>query len=160
MNTNLKSQLRLILLATVAAGALAVGGTAVAADATAAPSTLASTGTRDGSIIERIKHLHDMLKITPAQEAQWTGVAQVMQDNAMSMESAIKDRETKGKDMSAVDDILSFQAVTEAHAAGLKKFADAFSPLYAAMSPEQQKNADTVFRRRTESAAAHTHMHG
>ncbi len=160
MNTNLKSQVRLAFLATVAAGALAIGGTAVAADATRAPSTIASTSARDGSITERIKHLHDMLKITPAQEAQWTGVAQVMQDNAIALDSAIKDRETKGKDMSAVDDILSFQAVTETHAAGLKKFADAFSPLYAAMSPEQQKNADAVFRHRTEAAATHARVHG
>jgi hypothetical protein len=159
MNTYLKSQTRLVLLATAAAGALAIGGAAVAADTIRAPSTIASASARDGSITERIKHLHDMLKITPTQEVQWTSVAQVMQDNAMALDSAIKDREMKGKDMSAVDDILSFQAVTETHAAGLKKFADAFASLYAAMSPEQQKNADSVFRHRTEAAAAHMHTH-
>jgi hypothetical protein len=153
----------LVFLATVAAGALAIGGTgcAVAADAMQAPSTLANgAGTQDRGIAERIKHLHDMLKITPAQEMQWTGVAQVMQDNAMSMDAAMKDRAGKAMTMSAVDDLNSFQAVTEAHAKGLKKLADAFAPLYAAMTPEQQKNADTVFRHRTEAAASHMRAHG
>jgi hypothetical protein len=155
MNTNLKSQARLVLLATAAV--LAIGGTVIAADAAHTPSTL---NARDASVTERIQHMHDMLKITPAQEAQWAPVAQVMQDNAAALDSAIKDREAK-KDMNAVDDIESFYAVTEAHAEGLKKFADAFSPLYAAMSPEQQKTADAVFRHRTEAASRrHTHTHG
>ncbi len=160
MNTKLKSQTRLVLLATVAAGALVLGGLTVAsaADAMHSPSTLAnSSDAQDGNVAERITHLHALLKITPAQEVQWSSVAQVMRDNAMSMDKALKERAAKAKDLSAVDDLTSFQAITQDHADGLKKLVDAFAPLYAAMSPEQQKNADAVFKHRTEAAASRLH---
>jgi len=41
----------------------------------------------------RVKHLHDQLKITADQEAQWNNVAQVMLANASAITSAVKDRE-------------------------------------------------------------------
>ena len=40
----------------------------------------------------RIKMLHDQLKITTAQEEQWNKVAQVMQENAATMEPLISPR--------------------------------------------------------------------
>jgi protein CpxP len=94
---------------------------------------------------DRIKQLHDQLKITPAQETQWNGVAQAMRDDASAMQAAIaKRRQNRGK-MTAVDDLRSYQEVTETHLTGLKKLIPAFQALYDTMSPEQKKNADTAF---------------
>jgi periplasmic protein CpxP/Spy len=98
-----------------------------------------------------IKHLHDQLKITPDEEQQWSGVAQVMLDNASSMDDAMKERARKAGTMSAVDDLNSYQAIVAAHADGLKKLETAFAPLYAAMPQAQQHTADAVFGHRTAS---------
>ena len=98
---------------------------------------------------DRIKHLHDLLKITPNQEALWSGVARVMLENASAIDGAIKDRVKNAKSMNAVDDLNSYQSIAAAHAAGLKKLANAFAPLYSAMPEAQQKNADVVFGHRT-----------
>jgi periplasmic protein CpxP/Spy len=108
-----------------------------------------SSGKSGASKVERtedkIKNYHSLLKITPAQEADWNKVAQVMRDNASMMESLIQERKAKGNTLSAVEDLKSYSKIADAHAAGLKNFIAAFEPLYNSMSPEQKKNADTVF---------------
>ena len=103
----------------------------------------------------RIKELQTKLKITPAQEALWNNVTQVMRDNAKTMEALIKARSEKASTMSAVDDLKSYGEIAQAHADGLKKFTSVFEPLYAGMSDAQKKNADTFFRHhgRTKSKA-------
>lgn len=93
---------------------------------------------------EHIKRLHTELKITPAQQQQWDAVAQAMRDDAKSMEEAIEQRR-QAKSMTAVDDLKAYQAIAETHAQGVQKLVAAFEPLYESMSPEQKKNADTVF---------------
>jgi periplasmic protein CpxP/Spy len=93
----------------------------------------------------RIIELHSKLKITQAQEEQWNKVAQVMRDNATTMETLIQARKEKGNALSAVDDLKSYAKITDAHAAGLNNFITAFEPLYASMSDEQKKIADTIF---------------
>jgi hypothetical protein len=50
--------------------------------------------------------------------------------------------------MTALDDILPYEAAAATHASGLKTFAAAFASLYAAMPPAQQKTADMVFGQR------------
>jgi hypothetical protein len=105
----------------------------------------------------RIKHLHDLLKITSAQDAQWQDVAQVMLDNASAIDSAIKDRVRMTKGMTAIDDLKSYEAIVDAHAQGIKKLAIAFKPLYTSMPEAQQKNADAVFGHRTEPSKLKTH---
>jgi len=92
----------------------------------------------------RIKSLHDRLNITAAQETQWAAVADAMRDNAKTMEAAIQQREA-AKSMTAVDDLKAYQAIADAHAQGLQKLIPAFDALYASMSDDQKKNADTVF---------------
>jgi protein CpxP len=103
----------------------------------------------------RIKDLHTRLKITPAQEKLWNNVAQVMRDNAKTMEALIKARLEKAGTMTAVEDLKSYSEIAEAHADGLKKFIPAFEPLYAGMSDAQKKSADMLFRQhgRTKSKA-------
>jgi hypothetical protein len=99
---------------------------------------------QDKGVEERIKHLHDQLKVTPDQEAAWGKVAQVMRDNAASMKSAFEARKAN-TNLTAPEDIKSLQKMTQAHADALDKFADSFGTFYDTLTPEQQKNADRVF---------------
>jgi ERCC4-type nuclease len=103
----------------------------------------------------RIKELQTKLKITPAQEALWNNVTQVMRDNAKTMEALIKARSEEGSTMTAIDDLKSYGEIAQAHADAIRKFIPAFEPLYASMSDAQKKAADTLFRHheRTKSKA-------
>jgi periplasmic protein CpxP/Spy len=105
----------------------------------------------------RIKHLHDELKITTDQEAQWSSVAQVMLANASAIADAVKDRERMSEGMTAIDDLKSYEAIVDAHAEGIKKLATVFAPLYASMPEGQQKTADAVFGHRTQPSRLKTH---
>jgi len=115
-----------------------------AADKEPAPTAKATTG--DSRIEEHINKMHTSLKITPAQEEQWKNVAQVMRENAKSVKDLTGAREKNAKTMNAVADLKSYSEIIDAQAAGLKKFIPAFETLYAGMSDEQKKNADTIFR--------------
>ncbi len=99
-------------------------------------------------IEKHIKKLHADLKITPAQEAQWSNVAQVMRENHKEMEALTTARAKNEKTMTAVEDLKSYSEIIDAHAAALKKFIPTFEALYAGMSDEQKKNADKIFRGR------------
>jgi hypothetical protein len=92
----------------------------------------------------RIKSLHDRLKITAAQEPQWSAVAQAMRDDAQAMQKAIEQRQ-QARSLTAVDDLKAYQAIADAHSQGLQKLIPAFQALYDGMSDEQKKNADTIF---------------
>jgi protein CpxP len=104
----------------------------------------------------RIASLHTRLKITADEETQWQAVADAMRDSAKATSGLIQDRAAKTATMSAMDDLRSYQAIAEAHAAGVKKLADAFGILYAAMPDAQKKTADRVFRYRPRAAAPKT----
>jgi periplasmic protein CpxP/Spy len=106
----------------------------------------AGTASKADRVEARIKELYAKLKITPAQEELWNKVTQVMRDDAKTMEGLIKTRSEKESTMTAVDDLKSYSAITEAHADYLKKFIPVFEPLYASMSDAQKKSADTLFR--------------
>ena len=98
------------------------------------------------SVEERIKTLHTALNITPEQEELWNNVAQVMRDNAKTMDALVAARSEKAGTMNAVDDFKSYGEITEAHTDGIKKFIPVFEALYASMSDAQKKNADTLFQ--------------
>lgn len=111
----------------------------------AADSGGAATGSKQAmSIDQRIAGFHDKLKITPAQDEQWNKLAQVMRENGVAMQAANQTRKEKGK-MNAVDDLKSYSQVLDVQAEGMHKFIPAFEALYATMSDDQKKNADTVF---------------
>jgi protein CpxP len=95
---------------------------------------------------QRITQLHAELKITPDQESKWNSVAQAMRDNAASMEKLVAEKHQQGSpNMTAVDDLKTYQEFAQAHVDGLKNLTSAFSSLYSSMSDEQKKNADQVF---------------
>jgi protein CpxP len=102
----------------------------------------------------RIKDLHGKLKITSTQEEQWSKVAQTMLEDAKSMDALTQMRVDNAKDMTAVDDLKSYGEIAEAHANGIKKLIPVFSDLYASMTDEQKKTADTFFRE-----GSHKHKH-
>jgi periplasmic protein CpxP/Spy len=108
----------------------------------AAPMTAAAI--KDPRVEARIKSLHDRLKITSAEEPQWSGVAQAMRDNAQQMQAAVEQRR-QARSMTAVDDLKAHQTITNAHAQGLAKLIPAFQTLYDSLSDDQKKLADAIF---------------
>jgi hypothetical protein len=94
----------------------------------------------------RINNLHARLQITAAQESLWQPVAQIMRDNAATMDSLRQSRTADANSMSAVDDLRSYGQVIDAHADGIKKLTPAFEALYNSMSDTQKSNADLIFR--------------
>jgi hypothetical protein len=109
------------------------------------PVTSTAAAAHDKDVDARIKSLHDKLQITKDQEAMWSKVAGAMYDNAMAARAEYQERQDKQDSMTAIEDIRSSQTHMQDRADGLKKLADAFEPLYQAMTPAQQQNADKVF---------------
>ena len=101
---------------------------------------------RGETIEQRITTLHTQLKITPAEETKWQAVAQVMRDNAASMEKLASDKASQSQtEMTAVDDLQTYEQFAQAHVDGLKKLVASFQTLYDAMPQSQKKLADQVF---------------
>jgi periplasmic protein CpxP/Spy len=106
----------------------------------------APASTKNEGVEQRITQLHSELKITPDQESKWNGVAQAMRDNAANMEKLVAEKRQQGpQNMTAVDDLKTYQEFTQQHLDGLKNLTSAFSSLYDSMSDQQKKNADEVF---------------
>jgi|SRR5579863_2521806 len=102
----------------------------------------------DEKVEARIKAMHSDLGVTPAQDAQWNALAQVMRDNAHAVGDIRQTGSEQTESMSAIDQIKSYSAITEAQAAGIQKFLPAFQALYDSMSDAQKKSADELFRSR------------
>ena len=132
-----------------------LGATMLATPLTAAlaqnpvPQTVAAasaTETKGETVEQRITNLHVALKITPEEETQWNSVAQAMRENAAAMDKLVAtNRTTPPQNMSAVDDLKTYQQFAQAHVDGLKNLISAFSTLYNAMPDAQKKVADEVF---------------
>ncbi|MDR3449429.1 MAG: Spy/CpxP family protein refolding chaperone [Alphaproteobacteria bacterium] len=105
----------------------------------------------------RIQTLHDKLQITPEQEASWSNVADTMRDNEGALDQLIQERHANPQAMTAIDDLQSYQRITQARADGMQKMVVAFSSLYDQMSDAQKKNADEVFGRFEGHRGGHHH---
>lgn len=130
---------------TLLGGAVAVGAAAMMFLSWGASSAAAAEGS--SRVEERIVEMHHHLKITSAQEDQWRAVAQVMRESEFAIRPLVEERHKRAETMTAIDDLNTYAAIAEAHASGVKKFAVAFEPLYAAMSESQKKEADELFRK-------------
>ncbi len=135
-NQFIYASIRLIKSATLAATLVFLPGIALAIDKDA----------HEDRTELRIKDMHAKLKITSAQEEQWAKVAQVMLDDAKTMDALTQIRVDHAKDMTAVDDLKSFGEIADAYANGIKKITPVFADLYASMSDAQKKEADAFFR--------------
>lgn len=158
MTQSLISRLtRPVAIATVAGAALfAMPAVAQTKEqATKPPAADAATSNKAETVEQRIETLKAALKITPDQEKKWNGVVQAMRDNASRMEKLVAEkRKTPPDKTTAVDDLKTYQEFTEARLDGLKHLTSAFKSLYDSMSPEQKKNADTVFEKYTPQQRA------
>jgi protein CpxP len=111
------------------------------------PAAEAATSSKPETVEQRIATLKTALKITPDQESKWNGVAQAMRDNASKMEKLVADkRKIPPEQMTAIDDLKTYQEFTQVRLDGLKHLTSAFKSLYDAMTPDQKKNADQVFQ--------------
>ncbi|BAR57904.1 hypothetical protein NK6_4738 [Bradyrhizobium diazoefficiens] len=106
-----------------------------------------ATEAKGESVEQRISTLQRALKITPDQEPKWDAVAQAMRENAINMDTLIaENRRIPPQDMTAVDDLKSYQKYAQAHVDGLKNLIASFATLYDAMPNDQKRIADDVFR--------------
>ena len=129
------------------AAARALAAAALVASFAFAPGqVIAANATREDRVEARITDMHAKLKITTAQEDQWTKVAQVMRENAKTMDALTQARFEHAKTMTAVDDLKSYGEITDAHADEIKKFTPIFATLYGSMSDVQKSEADALFR--------------
>lgn len=118
----------------------------------------AATETKGETVEHRITNLHAALKITPEQEKQWNGVAQAMRENAATMDKLVASKRTEPpQNMTAIDDLKTYQRFAQAHVDGLKSLIASFGTLYDAMPATQQKIADRVFN---TSGREHGPSHG
>jgi hypothetical protein len=99
------------------------------------------------TVEERIAMLHASLQITPAEETNWSGVAQTMRDNAAHMEKLTAEKTAKADEsLTAVEDLKTYERFAHAHFDGLKKLIASFETLYKSMPDAQKKVADGVFQ--------------
>ena len=111
---------------------------------TAVPVAATAADSKGETVEQRITNLHAALKITPAEETQWNGVAQAMRENAAAMDKLVAThRATPPQNMSAVDDLKTYQQFAEAHVDGLKNLTSAFSTLYNAMPDARRRRSPT-----------------
>jgi hypothetical protein len=90
-----------------------------------------------------IASLHQRLQITPAQEAQFNAVANVLRQNARAEASA---PQSPPANASAVDHLRAEIQYDEVELAGMKRLLPTMEALYATLSPAQRQTADTIFR--------------
>ncbi len=90
-----------------------------------------------------IASLRQRLQITPAQEAQFNAVANVLRQNARAEASA---PHAPPANASAVDYLRAEVQYDELELAGMKRFLPALEALYATLSPAQRQTADAIFR--------------
>jgi protein CpxP len=92
-----------------------------------------------------IDHVKSELKITPAQEPLFNSWAQAMRDNAAEMQKSFADlRATRDQHRTAVDRLQTDVQLTQLRAGQDQRLLDAFKPLYASLSADQQKTADQL----------------
>lgn len=111
-----------------------------------APSSEAKQLQRE-TVDQRIQTLHTDLAITPAEEANWQAVAGVMRRNESTIRKMVEDRrQAPIQEVSAVDDLVTYQKFNQAHVDGLKDLIATFQVLYQSMPETQKVVADRVFR--------------
>jgi periplasmic protein CpxP/Spy len=98
-----------------------------------------------GQLVDgRIAFLKAELKITPAQEAQWQKVAAAMHQNAAALDRTIdKAREDRGQ-ADAVRQMEIREQFARVRADNATRLVAAFKPLYASLSPGQQRMANAL----------------
>ncbi len=148
----------------VEAPPLAATAPPVAGAAADAPATGVAVAPHGGTahVEMRIRAMHERLKISAAQEPQWKHVADVMRDDAQTIERLSDARQKNAPTLTAPEALRSYGELTAAHARGVTQLADAFDGLYATLTPAQKQTADAVFRSHGKGMPMHggAGMHG
>lgn len=114
----------------------------------------------------RLAYLKTALKITDAQEAQWTGFADTLRQHARAADERFKARRAQRElratrsRPTAIERMEHRQARLVAATERLSQTLAAAKPLYAALSPEQQQIADELFARQGRGGFRHHGRHG
>lgn len=140
----------------VAAGMTAIPALAQTppAAAPAGPAMMQQAAPKHENALEsRISSLHDQLKITADQEKKWLAVANVMRANAKASHELVAEKRKDEANLTAVADLNAYADIEEAHAKHVRKLAKVFSELYDAMSADQKKAADDVFREHKQKSS-------
>ncbi|HEX5455069.1 MAG TPA: Spy/CpxP family protein refolding chaperone [Stellaceae bacterium] len=100
-------------------------------------------GGPDQDIEQQINELRKKLKITQPQQAAFDGLAQVMRQNAQSMD-ALAQQQQQNQPGSAVEDLRTAVRFSEAETEGLKRLLPALETLYNSLSDQQKRTVDQV----------------
>lgn len=97
----------------------------------------------------RLAYAKAALKITPAQEAQWNALADVVRRHAQSRDERMTQRTAASPDqtLSAIDRLQRRQEAVAAEATRMNELLEAAKPLYASFTDEQKKEADALLSR-------------
>jgi hypothetical protein len=103
----------------------------------------------------RVAHMHETLKITPAQEAAFQGFVTTMRDNAQAMRAAMQAAHGQMASMSALDMMRHRADMVNMRAQNMQKTVAAFETLYSQLSPEQKQIADSEAHKMAERMMHH-----
>jgi hypothetical protein len=93
----------------------------------------------------RLAYIKTALKITDAQTKEWNAVADVLRQQAKAHDAAIQEMQSHRDDNATIIDRMEFhQKMLAARASELSDLLAAAKPLYASLSPEQKKTADSL----------------
>jgi hypothetical protein len=95
----------------------------------------------------RIAYVKAELKITPAQQAAFDRYAQVIRDNAATMQKNFQDmrgQRDQHQNMSAIDRVEQRAKMAQMRDQYEQQYLAAFKPLYASLSADQKKVADDL----------------
>jgi hypothetical protein len=106
----------------------------------------------EAMVNRRITELHNRLHITSQQDQQWNQFADVMRDNARSIDQDFHQRADKLSSMSAVDNMQSYAQIEQLRAENAQKLVTAFQTVYGTLSDQQKQTADQLFRNVAENA--------
>lgn len=151
------------------AGNTAAPASPAAATGTAAPAVTAATPGAGGPAAsgpangaqpmtleqmanERLQDLHARLNISKKEEPKWDRFANTMRDNASALDKAYQERAGKIDTMNAVQNMRSYAHIERMRANDMQKLVSPFQSLYAALSPQQKQQVNTLFRQRAQMA--------
>ncbi|MBM3567946.1 MAG: hypothetical protein FJX46_04230 [Alphaproteobacteria bacterium] len=95
----------------------------------------------------RIAYMKTLLDIKPEQQALWAKVEDAMRQGNTAARAVMEKSIAERDKMDALRRLELRAEMADAHSAGVKRFAEAFRPLYAALSDDQKKLADDLVAR-------------
>jgi protein CpxP len=111
----------------------------------------------------RLAYIKTALKITDAQQSQWEAYAAVVRKNAKDREQWIEKRRSREPGQprpNAIERLEKAQAFFTEMASRVNQLLAVQKPLYAVLSPEQQKVADVVLNPRRRPMGPQMHGYG